>query len=147
MDAARCAKRLGAENVYIVYRRGMAELPARKEEVEHAEEEGIVFKTLTNPTEVLGDENGWVKGITCVEMELGEPDASGHRRPIVKEGSEFVLDVDTMIMALGTSPNLAIRKKYSYRRKRPLPFMPRRSLYKSLSVRRTARQIYPLTAF
>ena len=109
MDAARCAKRLGAENVYIVYRRGMAELPARKEEVEHAEEEGIVFKTLTNPTEVLGDENGWVKGMTCVEMELGEPDASGHRRPIVKEGSEFVLDVDTMIMALGTSPNPLIR--------------------------------------
>ena len=109
MHAARCAKRLGAENVYIVYRRGMAELPARKEEVEHAEEEGIVFKTLTNPTEVLGDENGWVKGITCVEMELGEPDASGHRRPIVKEGSEFVLDVDTMIMALGTSPNPLIR--------------------------------------
>ena len=109
MDAARCAKRLGAENVYIVYRRGMAELPARKEEVEHAEEEGIVFKTLTNPTEVLGDENGWVKGMTCVEMELGEPDASGRRRPIVKEGSEFVLDVDTMIMALGTSPNPLIR--------------------------------------
>ena len=109
MDAARCAKRLGAENVYIVYRRGMAELPARKEEVEHAEEEGIVFKTLTNPVEVLGDENGWVKGMTCVEMELGEPDASGRRRPIVKEGSEFVLDVDTMIMALGTSPNPLIR--------------------------------------
>ena len=109
MDAARCAKRLGAENVYIVYRRGMAELPARKEEVEHAEEEGIVFKTLTIPTEVLGDENGWVKGMTCVEMELGEPDASGRRRPIVKEGSEFVLDVDTMIMALGTSPNPLIR--------------------------------------
>ena len=109
MHAARCAKRLGAENVYIVYRRGMAELPARKEEVEHAEEEGIVFKTLTNPTEVLGDENGWVKGMTCVEMELGEPDASGRRRPIVKEGSEFVLDVDTMIMALGTSPNPLIR--------------------------------------
>ena len=109
MDAARCAKRLGAENVYIVYRRGMAELPARKEEVEHAEEEGIIFKTLTNPTEVLGDENGWVKGMTCVEMELGEPDASGRRRPIVKEGSEFVLNVDTMIMALGTSPNPLIR--------------------------------------
>ena len=109
MDAARCAKRLGAENVYIVYRRGMAELPARKEEVEHAEEEGIVFKTLTNPTEVLGDENGWVKGMTCVEMELGEPDASGRRRPLVKEGSEFVLNVDTMIMALGTSPNPLIR--------------------------------------
>ena len=109
MDAARCAKRLGAENVYIVYRRGMAELPARKEEVEHAEEEGIIFKTLTNPVEVLGDENGWVKGMTCVEMELGEPDESGRRRPIVKEGSEFTLDVDTMIMALGTSPNPLIR--------------------------------------
>ena len=109
MDAARCAKRLGAEQVYIVYRRGMAELPARKEEVEHAEEEGIIFKTLTNPVEVLGDENGCVKGMTCVEMELGEPDASGRRRPIVKEGSEFELDVDTMIMALGTSPNPLIR--------------------------------------
>ena len=109
MDAARCAKRLGAEQVYIVYRRGMAELPARKEEVEHAEEEGIIFKTLTNPVEVLGDENGCVKGMTCVEMELGEPDASGRRRPIVKEGSEFVLNVDTMIMALGTSPNPLIR--------------------------------------
>ena len=108
MDAARCAKRLGAE-VYVVYRRGMEELPARKEEVEHAEEEGIIFKTLTNPVEVLGDENGCVKGMTCVEMELGEPDASGRRRPIVKEGSEFELDVDTMIMALGTSPNPLIR--------------------------------------
>ena len=109
MDAARCAKRLGAEDVYIVYRRGMAELPARKEEVEHAEEEGIIFKTLTNPVEVLGDENGWVRGMTCVEMELGEPDESGRRRPIVKPGSEFELDVDTMIMALGTSPNPLIR--------------------------------------
>ena len=109
MDAARCAKRLGAENVYIVYRRGMAELPARKEEVEHAEEEGIIFKTLTNPVEVLGDEDGWVRGMTCVEMELGEPDESGRRRPIVKPGSEFELDVDTMIMALGTSPNPLIR--------------------------------------
>ena len=109
MDAARCAKRLGAENVYIVYRRGMAELPARAEEVHHAEEEGIIFKTLTNPVEVLGDENGWVRGMTCVEMELGEPDESGRRRPIVKQGSEFELDVDTMIMALGTSPNPLIR--------------------------------------
>ena len=109
MDAARCAKRLGAENVYIVYRRGMAELPARREEVEHAEEEGIIFKTLTNPVEVLGDEQGCVKGMTCVEMELGEPDASGRRRPIVKADSEFTLDVDTMIMALGTSPNPLIR--------------------------------------
>lgn len=109
MDAARCAKRMGAENVYIVYRRGMAELPARKEEVEHAEEEGIIFKTLTNPVEVLGDEDGFVCGMKCVEMELGEPDASGRRRPIVKEGSEFVLDVDTMIMSIGTSPNPLIR--------------------------------------
>ncbi len=109
MDAARSAKRLGAEEVYIVYRRGMAELPARREEVEHAEEEGIIFKTLTNPIEVLGDENGFVKGMTCVEMELGEPDASGRRRPVVKEGSEFTLDVDTMIMSIGTSPNPLIR--------------------------------------
>ncbi len=109
MDAARCAKRLGAEEVCIVYRRGMEELPARKEEVEHAEEEGIIFKTLTNPVEVLGDEDGRVCGMTCVEMELGEPDASGRRRPIVKEGSEFTLDVDTMIMSIGTSPNPLIR--------------------------------------
>ncbi|MBR2942244.1 MAG: NADPH-dependent glutamate synthase [Clostridia bacterium] len=109
MDAARSAKRLGADEVYIVYRRGMEELPARKEEVEHAEEEGIIFKTLTNPVEVLGDENGWVKGMKCVEMELGEPDASGRRRPIVKENSEFVLDIDTMIMSIGTSPNPLIR--------------------------------------
>ena len=118
MDAARCAKRLGAEEVYIVYRRGMAELPARREEVEHAEEEGIIFKTLTNPVEVLGynnpddprdPRNGEVCGMTCVEMELGEPDASGRRRPIVKKGSEFTLDIDTMIMALGTSPNPLIR--------------------------------------
>ena len=109
MDAARSAKRLGAEEVYIVYRRGMEELPARKEEVEHAEEEGIIFKTLTNPVEVLGDENGEVCGMKCVQMELGEPDASGRRRPIVKEGSEFVLDIDTMIMSIGTSPNPLIR--------------------------------------
>ena len=109
MDAARSAKRLGAENVYIVYRRGMQELPARKEEVEHAEEEGIIFKTLCNPIEVLGDENGMVKGMRCVEMELGEPDESGRRRPIVKEGSEFTLDVDCMIMSIGTSPNPLIR--------------------------------------
>ncbi len=109
MDAARCAKRLGAETVYIVYRRGMAELPARREEVEHAEEEGIIFKTLCNPVEVLGDETGWVRGMTCIEMELGEPDESGRRRPIEKKGSEFELEVDTMIMALGTSPNPLIR--------------------------------------
>ncbi len=109
MDAARSAMRMGAEEVYIVYRRGMEELPARKEEVEHAEEEGIIFKTLTNPVEVLSNEAGEVCGMKCVEMELGEPDASGRRRPVVKEGSEFVLDVDTMIMAIGTSPNPLIR--------------------------------------
>ena len=108
MDAARCAKRLGAE-VSIVYRRGMEELPARKEEVEHAEEEGIVFRTLCNPVEILANENDDVTAIRCIRMELGEPDASGRRRPIVKEGSEFVLDIDTMIMALGTSPNPLIR--------------------------------------
>ena len=109
MDAARCAKRLGAENVYIVYRRGMAELPARKEEVEHAEEEGIIFKTLCNPVEIHANDEGFVKSITCIEMELGEPDASGRRRPIEKKGSEFELEVDTVIMSLGTSPNPLIR--------------------------------------
>jgi glutamate synthase (NADPH/NADH) small chain len=109
MDAARTALRLGAENVYIVYRRGMEELPARKEEVEHAEEEGIIFKTLTNPTEILGDETGTVSGIKCVEMELGEPDASGRRRPVVKPNSEHVLDVDCVIMSLGTNPNPLIK--------------------------------------
>ena len=109
MDAARSALRLGAETVYIVYRRGMAELPARKEEVEHAEEEGIIFKTLCNPVEILPDESGFVKAITCIEMELGEPDASGRRRPIEKKGSEFTMDVDTVIMSLGTSPNPLIR--------------------------------------
>ena len=109
MDAARCALRLGAEKVYIVYRRGMEELPARKEEVEHAEEEGIIFKTLTNPTAILGDETGTVCGMKCVEMELGEPDASGRRRPVVKPDSELVLDVDCVIMSLGTSPNPLIK--------------------------------------
>ena len=109
MDAARCAKRLGAETVYIVYRRGEAEMPARLEEQHHAKEEGIIFKTLTNPTEILGDEEGRVKGMTCIQMELGEPDASGRRRPIPVEGSEFTLDVDTVIMSLGTSPNPLIR--------------------------------------
>ena len=109
MDAARCALRLGAEKVYIVYRRGMEELPARKEEVEHAEEEGIIFKTLTNPTEILGDETGTVCGMKCVEMEVGEPDASGRRRPVVKPNSELVLDVDCVIMSLGTSPNPLIK--------------------------------------
>ena len=117
MDAARCAKRLGAE-VTIVYRRGMQELPARREEVEHAEEEGIIFRTLTNPVEILGyhnpddrrdPQNGCVIGMKCVEMELGEPDASGRRRPVVKPDSEFTLDVDCVIMALGTSPNPLIK--------------------------------------
>ena len=109
MDAARTAKRLGAENVYIIYRRGMAELPARKEEVEHAEEEGIIFKTLCNPVAIHPDEDGFVHSMTCIEMELGEPDASGRRRPIEKQGSEFELAVDTVIMSLGTSPNPLIR--------------------------------------
>ena len=104
MDAARCAKRLGAE-VYVVYRRGMEELPARREEVEHAEEEGIIFKTLCNPVEVLADENDDVKGIRCIRMELGEPDESGRRRPVEVPGSEFVMELDTVIMSLGTSPN------------------------------------------
>ena len=108
MDAARCAKRLGAE-VYIVYRRGMEELPARKEEVEHAEEEGIIFKTLNNPVEIFADENDDVNKIRCIQMELGEPDASGRRRPIEVPGSEFDLDVDCVIMALGTSPNPLIK--------------------------------------
>lgn len=104
MDAARTALRLGAET-YIVYRRSEAELPARVEEVHHAKEEGVIFKLLTNPKEILVDENGWVKGMVCVEMELGEPDASGRRRPVEKAGSEFTIDVDTVIMSLGTSPN------------------------------------------
>ena len=108
MDAARCAKRFGAE-VYVVYRRGMEELPARREEIEHAIEEGIIFKTLCNPVEILGDEQKNVAGMTCVEMELGEPDASGRRRPIEKADSEFSLDVDCVIMALGTSPNPLIK--------------------------------------
>ena len=108
MDAARCAKRLGAE-VYIVYRRGMEELPARKEEVEHAEEEGIIFKTLCNPVEIHADENDDVTSITCIRMELGEPDASGRRRPIEVPGSEFDIDVDCVIMSLGTSPNPLIK--------------------------------------
>lgn len=109
MDAARCAKRLGVKEVTIVYRRSMEELPARKEEVEHAMEEGIVFNLLTNPVRVLGDENGWVKGMECVKMELGEPDESGRRRPVEIKDSNFVLDVDCMIMAIGTSPNPLIR--------------------------------------
>ena len=104
MDAARTALRLGAD-VHIVYRRSEAELPARAEEVHHAKEEGIIFNLLTNPVEILTDDNGWVKGMKCIRMELGEPDASGRRRPVAIEGSEFVIEVDTVIMSLGTSPN------------------------------------------
>jgi glutamate synthase (NADPH/NADH) small chain len=104
MDAARTALRLGAE-VHIVYRRSEQELPARIEEVHHAKEEGVILDILTNPTEILCDEKGWVSGMKCVKMALGEPDASGRRKPSVIEGSEFVLDVDTVIMSLGTSPN------------------------------------------
>ena len=109
MDAARCAKRLGAE-VTVVYRRSEKEIPARKEEFEHAKEEDIVFKLLTNPVEILADENGWVRGIRCIEMELGEPDERGRRRPIEKPGSEFEMECDAVIMALGTSPNPLLRK-------------------------------------
>ena len=118
MDAARTALRLGAEKVYIVYRRSMQELPARREEVEHAEEEGIDFRLLNNPVEILGynnpddprdPKNGFVTGMRCIRMELGEPDAKGRRRPVPIPGSEFVLDVDTVIMAIGTSPNPLIK--------------------------------------
>ena len=118
MDAARTALRLGAEKVYIVYRRSMEELPARREEVEHAEEEGIDFQLLCNPTEILGyrnpedprdPKNGFVTGMTCVKMELGEPDEKGRRRPVVVPGSEFTLDVDTVVMSIGTSPNPLIK--------------------------------------
>lgn len=109
MDAARCAKRLGAEEVYIVYRRSEEELPARKEEVEHAKEEGIIFKLLNNPVEILGNEEEFVTGMKCIRMELGEPDASGRRRPVAVEGSEFVLDVDAVVISIGTSPNPLIK--------------------------------------
>jgi glutamate synthase (NADPH/NADH) small chain len=105
MDSARCALRLGAEKVYIVYRRSRAEMPARHEEAENAEEEGIIFKLLTNPKQIIGDDKGWVKGMECYEMELGEPDASGRRRPVTKQGSEFIMDVDVVVVALGTTPN------------------------------------------
>ena len=118
MDAARTALRLGAEHVYIVYRRSMDELPARREEVEHAMEEGVDFRLLNNPVEILGyfnpddprdAKNGFVKGMRCIRMELGEPDAKGRRRPVPIEGSEFTIDVDTVIMAIGTSPNPLIK--------------------------------------
>jgi len=105
MDSARCSLRLGADKVYIIYRRSEAEMPARREEVENAMEEGIEFKLLTNPKQMLGDEQNWVVGIECYEMELGEPDDSGRRRPVVKEGSEFTIDVDMVVEALGTRPN------------------------------------------
>ncbi|MBR2890608.1 MAG: NADPH-dependent glutamate synthase [Oscillospiraceae bacterium] len=109
MDAARCAMRLGAEHVYVVYRRGEAEMPARAEEKHHAKEEGIEFKTLCNPVEIVAGEDGRVCGMKCIRMELGEPDASGRRRPIEVPGSEFMLEVDTVVMSLGTSPNPLIR--------------------------------------
>ena len=109
MDAVRTAKRLGAEAI-IVYRRSEAELPARAEEVHHAKQEGIIFKMLTNPVKIIGDETGAVKGMECVEMELGEPDSSGRRRPVEKPGSNFILDCDVVIMALGTSPNPLIKQ-------------------------------------
>lgn len=109
MDAARTAKRLGAEEVYIVYRRSMEELPARAEEVHHAQEEGIIFKMLHNPTKIIGDDNGRVTGMECIQMELGEPDESGRRSPIPIEGSEFTVNLDTVIMSIGTSPNPLLR--------------------------------------
>jgi glutamate synthase (NADPH/NADH) small chain len=105
MDSARCALRLGAEEVYVIYRRSEVEMPARREEVENAMEEGIIFKFLTNPVEFIGNEQGWVTSMKCIEMELGEPDESGRRRPIPKKGSEFTIDVDTVVVALGTTPN------------------------------------------
>lgn len=109
MDAARCALRLGAEEVSIVYRRSLAELPARKEEVEHAMEEGVQFRLLNNPLEILSDENGFVSGMRCIKMELGEPDSSGRRSPVEIPNSEFVLDCDCVIMSIGTSPNPLIK--------------------------------------
>jgi glutamate synthase (NADPH/NADH) small chain len=105
MDAARISKRMGAENVYLVYRRSRAEMPARAEEAHHAEEEGIDFRLLTAPVKVIGDKDGWVTGIECIKMELGEPDASGRRRPIEIKGSEHVIDVDVVIVAIGQGPN------------------------------------------
>lgn len=105
MDSARCALRLGADAVYLIYRRSRTEMPARREEVENAEEEGIIFKLLTNPKRFIEDDKGWVKAIECYEMELGEPDISGRRRPIAKPGSEFIMDIDVAVIALGTTPN------------------------------------------
>ena len=113
MDSARCALRLGADEVYIIYRRSEVEMPARREEVENAQEEGIQFKLLTNPKRYIGNESGWVVGIECYEMGLGEPDESGRRRPVAKEGSEFILDVDMVVAALGTRPNPLIAQTTS----------------------------------
>lgn len=110
MDSARCSLRLGADEVYIVYRRSKEELPARAEEVENAEEEGIIFRLLNNPTKFIGDESGWVNAMECIKMELGEPDASGRRRPVPIEGSEFLMDVDTVIIAIGQTPNPLIQR-------------------------------------
>lgn len=109
MDSARCAKRLGADEVYIIYRRSESELPARREEVEHAKEEGIIFKLLNNPVKINGDEHNCVKSITCIKMELGEPDASGRRRPVPIKGSEFDIDVDCVVVSIGTTPNPLIK--------------------------------------
>lgn len=109
MDAARTAKRLGAETVYVVYRRSEEEMPARKEEIGHAREEGIEFRLLNNPLEILGDENSWVKGMKCIKMELGEPDASGRRSPVAIAGSEYILDVDMVVMSIGQGPNPLIK--------------------------------------
>lgn len=109
MDAARCAKRMGAENVYIVYRRGEEEMPARLEEVHHAKEEGVEFHLLTAPLEIIGDEKGWVKGMKNIKMELGEPDESGRRRPVEIPGSEYIMDVDAVVVSVGTTPNPLIK--------------------------------------
>ena len=110
MDAARTAKRLGAEQVYIVYRRSEDEMPARKEEIGHAKEEGIELRLLNNPTRILGNDKGWVNGMECVKMELGEPDASGRRSPVEIKGSEYVLDVDMVVMAIGQGPNPLLKQ-------------------------------------
>jgi glutamate synthase (NADPH/NADH) small chain len=110
MDSARVSLRIGAEEVYIVYRRSRKEMPAREEEIHHAEEEGVIFKLLTNPTRIMGDEEGWVKGMECIRMELGEPDESGRRRPIPIKGSEFMMDVDTVVIAIGQGPNPLLLK-------------------------------------
>jgi glutamate synthase (NADPH/NADH) small chain len=110
MDAARCALRLGAKEVKIVYRRSRKEMPARAEEIENTEEEGVIFEFLTNPKRFIGNERGWVKAMECMRMRLGKPDASGRRRPVPIEGSEFVMDVDTVIIAIGRTPNPIIQQ-------------------------------------